>query len=226
MRLRPSGAARKPRGRTPAGPTLRIDHLVVCARTLEEGSAAVEAALGVSLDPGGRHDAMGTHNRLLSLGPEEYLEVIAIDPAGRDPGRPRWFGLDAWDGPPALGAWVARTDDLDAVLAQAPEGMSAPMDLARGDLRWRMATPDPDAVDGAYPALIEWRSDPAAPRLPDRGCRLRRLEVAAPGAWAVRDLLAPLMHEERRVLFGEGPRAMAAVIDTPAGRRSLGPPPA
>ena len=208
------------------GPALRLDHLVVRARTLDEGVAHVEDALGVPVGPGGRHEAMGTHNRLLSLGPDEYLEVIAVDPDGRDPGRPRWFGLDRWDGPPELGAWVARTDDLEAALADAPEGAGEPMDLARDALRWRMAVPAAGAapLGGAYPALIEWGSEHPAPGLADRGCRLRRLEIAAPEAWVVRDLLARPMGGERRVLFREGAPAMRAVIDTPAGRRVLAPP--
>jgi hypothetical protein len=40
----------------------------------------VEDRLGVSLEAGGRHSAFATHNRLLSLGPDCYLEVIAVDP--------------------------------------------------------------------------------------------------------------------------------------------------
>ena len=44
-----------------------LDHLVVAARTLEEGAAWVEAKLGVPMAGGGKHDLMGTHNRLLRL---------------------------------------------------------------------------------------------------------------------------------------------------------------
>ena len=46
-----------------------LDHFALSASTLEEGVAAVEAALGVPLAGGGRHEKMGTHNRLLGLGP-------------------------------------------------------------------------------------------------------------------------------------------------------------
>ena len=48
---------------------LELDHLAVSAASLAEGAAAVEAVLGVTLAPGGVHPHMGTHNRLLSLGP-------------------------------------------------------------------------------------------------------------------------------------------------------------
>ena len=57
-----------------------LDHLVVAARDLDEGTAFVQDLLGVPLEPGGKHDAMGTHNRLLNLGGGVYLEIITIDP--------------------------------------------------------------------------------------------------------------------------------------------------
>ena len=72
-----------------------LDHLVVAARTLDEGSAWLFERLGVRPVEGGKHAFMGTHNRLLKIGPREYLEVIAIDPNAPPPARPRWFALDA-----------------------------------------------------------------------------------------------------------------------------------
>ena len=70
------------------------DHLVLAARDLDRGGAWLEDRLGVALTAGGRHSRMGTHNRLLSLGENFYLELIAIDPQAPPPDRPRWFGLD------------------------------------------------------------------------------------------------------------------------------------
>lgn len=203
---------------------VRLDHLAVAARTLEEGVAHVERLLGVLLAPGGRHAAMGTHNRLLSLGPDVYLEVIAIDPAATPPDRPRWFGLDSFDGTPRLTNWVARTRDLDAALALAPGGAGRPMPLSRGDLRWKMAVPDDGVLpfDGAFPALIEWQGDAhPAPRLPDRGCRLAALEIGHPRA---ADLSAALARLGRMntVAVAPGPeKRLAAIIETPLGRRRL-----
>ncbi len=135
---------------------------------------------------------MGTHNRLLSLG-DLYLEVIAVNPAAPPPGRPRWFDLDRFSGPPRLTTWICRCDDLPAALAAAPPGTGTPMALARGDFRWEMAVPDDGRLpfDGVFPALIRWHGAlHPAPLLPDHGLRLSRLEVTHPQAGALRAALA------------------------------------
>lgn len=202
---------------------LRLDHLAVCCSDLAEGAAWAEAALGVALAPGGQHAAMGTHNRLLSLGPGEYLEVIAINPAAPAPGRPRWFDLDRFAGPPRLANWVAATDDLDATLALAPQGLGRPMDLARGDLRWRMAVPDDGVLpfDGGFPALIQWQGQGhPAPRLPDHGIRLVTLDISHPQATALEAVLGALL-DDPRLHLRQGPAAMHASFCTPNGMRAL-----
>jgi len=182
---------------------IALDHIAIAATDLPAGSAAVEAALGVVLQPGGQHKIMSTHNRLLALGPGEYLEVIAADPDAPSPGRARWFGLDSFDGPPAPRAWVVRVPDLEAALALAPPGAGRPVDFQRGDLRWRMAVPDDGMLpfDGLFPALIEWGpGHHPADRLPDAGVRLTGLVLEHPQATALSAALLPLIPDPRLVV--------------------------
>ena len=100
----------------------RLDHLVVAAASLAEGRAWAEARLGVDPGGGGSHAAMGTHNVLWSLG-ESYLEVIAVDPEGARPDRPRWFGFDDASvqariaGGPCLLTWAVAVEDISALRA-------------------------------------------------------------------------------------------------------------
>ena len=203
---------------------LELDHLAVSGATLEEAVAHVEDALGVKMAPGGKHDAMATHNRLLSLGPGVYLEAIAIDPEAPSPGRPRWFDLDRFSGVARLTNWILRTDDLESALEQGPAGLGTPMALSRGDFLWRMAVPDDGILpfDNLAPALIQWDGD-AHPshRLEDVGCRLDRVEIAHPRAM---DLM-PAFPEVLRlpdVRIGPGPKfEMRAEIFTPHGLRYL-----
>jgi hypothetical protein len=171
--------------------SLALDHLVVAARTLEEGARWLEARTGVPTLPGGRHGLMGTHNRLLALGGGAYLEVIAVDPEAPAPARARWFGLDdpatrrRLEAGPALVHWVARTDDIGAARAGHPGLVGEVLALSRGEYRWRIGVAPDGSLPaaGAFPTLIQWEGDrhPAS-SLPDSGCRLHRLTVRAPGA--------------------------------------------
>jgi hypothetical protein len=205
------------------GGVMRLDHLAVSARTLDEGVAAVEAALGVSLAPGGQHPHMGTHNRLLGLG-DVYLEAIATDPGAPRPAWPRWFDLDRFEGSPRLTNWIAACDDLDHEVARGPEGVGVPIALARGDLRWRMAVPATGRLpfEDAFPALIQWEGEAhPARRLPDAGVRLTRLEVAHPEAEALRAALVGRFGDPRVVIVDGREKALRANFSTPHGMREL-----
>ncbi len=167
-------------------PIDRLDHLVVAARTVEEGARWVEERLGAPTVAGGKHPLMGTHNRLLSLGPQRYLEVIAIDPQAPAPRRARWFDLDSpamrerLDSGPALIHWVERTEDIEAALHADPGGIEI-LSAARGPYRWRIGVPRDGARPGAgaQATLIQWDGNrhPAAD-LPASGCELVAFEHA------------------------------------------------
>ena len=162
--------------RTPSRP---LDHLVVAARTVDEGAAWIRARLGVEMLAGGRHATMGTHNRVLPLGQGVYLEVIAIDPEGIVPARPRWFGLDEpatarlLSQGPALLHWAERTDDLEAAARSSPDDVEI-VAFERGPYRWRMALTRDGSLPGhgLRPTLIEWHSAHPTQAMADCGCNL------------------------------------------------------
>ncbi len=201
-----------------------MDHLVVSATTLEDGAAQVEEALGVKLQPGGRHDLMGTHNRLLGLGPA-YLEVIAIDPEAVPPHRPRWYDLDRFAGATRLTNWAVQTEDLDNTLHHVPPGTGEPINFARGDLRWQMAVPDNGRLpfDGAFPAIIQWYGDlHPCNQLTDVGCRLIQFYITHPDAENLQLALAACGLEDL-VSVNQGPeKRVQAAFQTPSGVRYLG----
>lgn len=196
--------------------------MAVSGRTLEAAAAHVEAALGVAMGAGGRHDVFGTYNRLLGLEDGLYLEAIAIDPEAPQPGRARWFDLDRFAGPPRLTNWICRTGDLEGAAASLP-GSGTPVALARGDLRWQMAVPQDGCLpfDNLSPALIRWQGElhPAAMLAPS-GCRLRRLVIAHPQADDLKARCEAGLRDTR-VVFETGAPAMEAEFETPHGRRVL-----
>lgn len=205
--------------------SLALDHLVVAARSLDEGAAYVEAVLGVRMSQGGEHPHMGTHNMLLSLGPKEYLEVISVDPDAAAPAHPRWFALDTFAVAPRMTHWVCQTDDLDEAVSAAPSGSGQIMELTRGDLNWAMAVPEDGRLpyDAAMPALIEWEADSPHPAelLPDHNLRLARLDVFHPHADDLRAAF-PALDALPHVAVRRGPeKRLIASIQTPEGMRVL-----
>ncbi|MEP7260466.1 MAG: VOC family protein [Usitatibacter sp.] len=172
---------------------IRFDHLVITARTLEEGVAWVERRLGVTMGAGGKHDVMGTHNRLLGLGPGRFLEVIAIDPQASPPLQPRWFELDSpamqarLEHGPALIHWVARTDDIEAAVSSTFASPPEILALARGTFRWKISVPADGSLPrgGIAPTMIQWFTQHPSDVLPDAGCRLEALVLHHPDAPAM-----------------------------------------
>jgi Glyoxalase-like domain len=205
------------------------DHLVVVAQELATGCDWVEERLGVRPQQGGKHVAMGTHNALLSLGPRIYLEVIAVDPDGVKPARPRWFDLDeprmraALAEDPHLANWAARTNDIDGAAARVPD-LGVPTVMSRGDLTWRITIPDDGHRPGRglVPTIIQWPG-PQHPtdRMPDSGCRLVAIAGEHPEPAVVRAELAALgLSETMKVTYGKSPR-IAAMIRTARGVATL-----
>ena len=205
---------------------LELDHLVVGARTLEEGVAWVEERIGASPGPGGKHVAMGTHNRLLSLGPGRFLEVIAIDPDASPPGRVRWFTLDEpatqarLGRGPALLHWVARAGDIDRALASLGGEPPPVLDLSRGDYRWRIGVPENGSLlhAGTFPTVIQWLGARPSESLPESACRLESLLLRHARAPGMLDTLraAGLARDEPVEASAEG-SGLEARISTPRG---------
>jgi len=205
------------------------DHLVVVAQDLRHGCDWVEERLGIRPQPGGKHVAMGTHNALLSLGTRFYLEVIAVDPEGAKPSRPRWFDLDeprmraAMAEGPHLAHWVARTADIDAAAASLPD-LGVPTPMARGDLTWRITIPDDGHRPGRglVPTLIQWPgAGHPTDAMADSGRRLVAVAGEHPEPALVRTELAALgLSDTMKVTYAKSPR-IAAMIRTPRGIATL-----
>ena len=202
---------------------LELDHLALACETLDAGAEAVRASLGIALPASGKHPVMGTHNLLTGMGPA-YFEVIAVDPDAAPVGRPRWFNLDAFSGPPRLTNWILRTKSMEAALAALPDGFGTPISLERGPFKWRMAVPDTGVLPwgGWAPAIIEWEGDAhPAQSLPDSGMRLSNLALHHPNAQEIEQVLGPLIAKDTALFMPDREAKLAALFDGPDGPKRL-----
>lgn len=164
----------------------KIDHIVIAAKNLEQGTAYVREYLGVDIPYGGVHMKMGTHNHIMQLGNDIFLEVIAINPDIDPPERPRWFGLDdpfvrrQIIEQPGLLSWVVNTGNIDDFLRHSSVSFGKAELLSRNNLNWYFALPDDGRLlaGGMLPYAIEWQTDiHPSTNMIDCGCRFESLEI-------------------------------------------------
>ena len=211
-------------------PLCAPDHLVFAATTLAQGIDWIGELTGATPRPGGKHVAMGTHNALLKLGDRVYLEIIAIDPQGAKPARPRWFDLDNGDlradllEQPRLVHWVARTQDLPRAVANAGYDPGPILPFERGPYRWRITVPEDGSRPGrgVLPTLIQWDvPQHPADALPDAGVTLEQLAATHSEPNPIRRSLARLGLEGSIHVSYDRVTRVAAMLRTPRGLVAL-----
>jgi hypothetical protein len=199
-----------------------IDHLVYGVPDLAQAVDGIARQTGVRPRVGGQHPGRGTHNALLALGPRQYLEIIALDPAQPNTANlafPELRHLAA----PALIGWASAVANIDAardrVLAAGLQAVG-PLDGARATADGRMLSwktlriADPPL--SLLPFFIAWDDTTVHPSADSpSGCTLLAFELAHPDPDAVRRLLAEL---GVTATVAKGSRAqLTARLQTPNG---------
>ena len=208
---------------------LYTDHIIYAVPDLTEGMDMIEELLGERASYGGQHPGRGSHNALLALGEDVYLELIAPDPNQYEPGIPRSFGLDSLE-KPRLVTWAARTDDMSAIVAQArAAGYDPGQRVAGGRIQadgirlfWE-STQRPEALQGRSPLgdwlvpfLIDWGSTPHPASRHASHCHLVSLQATHPDPTTIQTLLQAL---ELELPVQPGAEAtLTAIIDGPKGQ--------
>jgi hypothetical protein len=129
---------------------LGIDHVVLAVEDPDAAAATLADGVGLDATGGGRHDGLGTFNRLVWLG-DSFLELIGVFDRGLASrswiGRPVLAALERGEGG-GLATWAVAVDDLDVALRWLPPdaGFVGPVagERRREDdrvVRWRLAHP-------------------------------------------------------------------------------------
>jgi len=203
-----------------------IDHLVYGVPDLTQGVDRLERQTGVRARLGGRHPGRGTHNALLSLGPRQYLEVIALDAdAAGAPGLlfPELRELRA----AAFIAWaiaVAHIEQAGEAMLAARLPRIGPLEglRARDDgslLRWKTLRFASDLA--LVPFFIAWDEGTVHPSADSpSGCRLLSVQIRHTDPEGLRRLLGK---HAGMVDIAAGPRSrLTARLATPNGEVELG----
>lgn len=139
---------------------MRLDHVIYCARDLEEAAACLEQQHGLTFLPGGRHPG-GTINKVAPLEPPQYLELLAVEEVG-DALTREIEALLA--GGRTLLDWGIAVDNVEVVAKRLGREIEAgSITAADGSTSsWRAVAYD----DSSLPFFVAYDGDP--------GVRLRR----------------------------------------------------
>lgn len=144
---------------------LRIDHLVIAVQDPDAAASELETAAGIAWTGAGRHEPLGTFNRLAFLG-DSYLELIGVFDPGRLTANPGfavgtavWASLEA--GREGFVSYALATDDVVAEVRRLQAAGSTIGDPSAGSrvrsdgevVRW--ITAFPSLGPGRPPFLIE-----------------------------------------------------------------------
>lgn len=164
-----------------------IDHLVYATPDLVRGVSEIEALTGVRASPGGKHLAWGTHNCLLALGADIYLEIIAPDPSQPKPPGVRPFGIDSLHRS-RLVTWAVRVAGLEhftRAVAQRGVNLGEVFSGSRvtsdgSILAWQLTSPWTMLESGLIPFFIDWGVSPHPASSASAGLALVELRAEHP----------------------------------------------
>ncbi len=219
-----------------------IDHLVIAVHDVAAAAETLEADLGLAFTGGGRHEAMGTYNRLAFLG-ETYLELIGVFDAALVRSS-RTFAVGnaslacLQERGEGLATYALCSDDVAGDVTRLRAAGSPIGDPVAGarrrpdgeEVRWITAFPElgperaPFLIEHVYEGA-EWgpaaRAARAAFRHPHGGAvRLRRLELPASDPAAVDAEYATVLglaaDADGVVFAGDQALALRRAADIPA----------
>ena len=185
---------------------MRIDHVIYAAADLDAAAARVEDVLGVAAVPGGRHEGLGTHNRIVPLG-GGYLELLAVADAAEAERSPLGSAVlerirTTGDG---LMGWAVAVDAVEPVAERLGVAVST---IARQGLRARLAGVAEAMREPHLPFFIARDAGVADPAGRGAGGGIAWVEVGG--------------DPERLRTWLDGAALPVRVVDGPSGVRAMG----
>ena len=200
----------------------RIDHIVIGTANLISGTKILETKLSTKFSPGGEHMIMGTHNKLLKLQSNIYLEVIANNPNVSKPSRQRWFSLDESSikekikKSPRLLCWVLEVDNIEDTVKKCGYNPGEILQLSRDELTWKVTVPSNGKLveNGVLPILIEWPSNQhPSKKLNNSKVSINKISLFHPEPYKIKSIISNLI-ESDLIHVSEGFPKMELILTT------------
>ena len=200
----------------------RIDHIVIGATNLILGTKTLETRLSTKFSPGGEHKTMGTHNKLLKLQSNIYLEIISNNPNVSKPSRQRWFSLDESSikekikKSPRLLCWVLEVDNIENTVKKCGYNPGEILQLSRDELTWKVTVPSNGKLveNGVLPVLIEWPSNQhPSKKLNNSKVSINKISLSHPEPYKIKSIISNLI-ESDLIHISEGFPKMELILTT------------
>ena len=165
---------------------------------------------------------MGTHNKLLKLQSDIYLEVIANNPNVDKPSRQRWFSLDESSikekikKSPRLLCWVLEVDNIEDTVKKCGYNPGEILQLSRDELTWKVTVPSNGKLveNGVLPVLIEWPSNQhPSKKLNNSKVSINKISLFHPEPYKIKSIISNLIKSDL-IHVSEGFPKMELILTT------------
>jgi len=155
---------------------MRIDHVIYGTADLDAAAARFADEFGLAAARGGRHDGLGTHNRLVPLGDGCFIEFLGVADRAEALGSPLGAALcGAVERGDGLLGWAVGVEDLDGCARR----LGTPVSVVGRQGREARLTGVNEALEEPYlPFFIERDADWYRPSVPGASAGLSWIEVA------------------------------------------------
>ena len=154
---------------------MSIDHVIYATGDLDAAETRFRDEFDLPTVPGGRHEGLGTHNRIVPLA-NGYIELLAIADAEEAAASPLAAAvLDALEHGDRLAGWVVAVEDVEPVAARLQTSI---IEVRREGMTGRVTGLAEALAEPWLPFFIERRPDQAPPDVPRPDVGIEWIELA------------------------------------------------
>ena len=199
-----------------------IDHIVYAVANLERSIEIFTKATGLKVYPGGEHPDWGTHNAIVRIGEQTYLEFIAKKKSSQPVHKQTWMGLDLIESD-KITRWALASKDveLDAkYLKKYNEDLATIVIGSRAIdehkmLNWLMTTVLPSPWVEPAPFLIDWKKSEHPTAAIPQNCSIKSFTIEHAESEVLKKLLEKLQCPIE--VYTTHSTQLKLVLDTPKG---------